>query len=50
MESKWIIPVMIICAIAGIASFSYTWSKCGTSTLLLGNGGLFAAVSGMCDE
>jgi shikimate 5-dehydrogenase len=41
---------MAICLILGIASFSFTWSKCGAKTLILGNGGLAAAATGMCDK
>jgi hypothetical protein len=41
---------MALFLILGIASFSFTWSKCGPKTLILGNGGLAAAATGMCDK
>jgi hypothetical protein len=40
---------MIFTLLLGIAALSYTWSKCGAKTLILGNGGLTAAATGMCD-
>jgi hypothetical protein len=42
---------MVFCLIAGISTFAYSASKCGIGkTFLLGNGALYAAYTGMCDE
>jgi hypothetical protein len=47
---KWIFAMwMIFALLLGIAVLSFTWSKCGAKTLILGNGGLAAAATGMCD-
>jgi hypothetical protein len=47
---RWIFVMwMVICLVLGMAALSYTWSKCGARTLILGNGGLVAAATGMCD-
>jgi hypothetical protein len=46
----WYRVVFVLFMIFGIASSVYTFSKCGAKALLLGNGGLYAAVSGMCDQ
>ena len=47
---RWIFVMwMVLALLLGIAALSYTWSKCGARTLILGNGGLAAAVTGMCD-
>lgn len=47
---KWFILVMIVNIFIGIVILGYVTDKCGAKGLLLGNGGLFAAASGMCDE
>lgn len=49
MLPRWIYPVIIIWFVIAIGAFTFTWSKCGANTLLLGNGGLTAAAAGMCD-
>jgi hypothetical protein len=47
---RWIIVMwFVICFVLGIAALSYTWKECGAKTLILGNGGLAAAATGMCD-
>ena len=47
---NWIMGMwMVIALVLGIAALSFTWSKCGAKTLILGNGGLAAAATGMCD-
>lgn len=47
---NWIFGMwMVICLVLGLAALSFTWSKCGAKTLFLGNGGLTAAATGMCD-
>jgi hypothetical protein len=33
-----------------ISAGAYTFSKCGWKALFLGQGAVFAAMSGMCDE
>lgn len=40
----------VFCLVAGIATLVYTFSHCGPKALLLGDGALYAAASGMCDE
>jgi hypothetical protein len=45
----WFRIWIVICLVVGIAAFVYTFNKCGAKTFLLGNGGLYAAASGMCD-
>ena len=57
MKSTWnYIPtlykiVIVLTLIAGISAFVYSSSKCGIGkTFLLGNGALYAAVTGMCDK
>ena len=48
---RWIIGMLLVLfLIIGIGSVGYTWSKCGAKTLMLGNGGLTAAATGMCDQ
>ena len=50
MMPRWIFGMwMVICLVLGLSALSYTWSKCGAKTLILGNGGLAAAATGMCD-
>lgn len=41
----WIVLIMVL----SLSALTYTWSKCGAKTLILGNGGFAAAVTGMCD-
>lgn len=43
-----VVAVMIFSI--GIGAVGFTWSKCGAKTLMLGNGGLVAAATGMCDR
>jgi hypothetical protein len=45
----WFRIWIVIFLVVGIAAFVYTFNKCGAKTFLLGNGGLYAAASGMCD-
>jgi hypothetical protein len=40
----------VVCIVLGIVTLFYTLNKCGAKALLLGNGALYAAASGMCDE
>lgn len=48
---RWIIGMWVVIALTlGLSVLSYTWGKCGAKSLLLGNGGLTAAVTGMCDQ
>jgi hypothetical protein len=47
---NWIIGMwIVIFLVLGLAALSFTFSKCGWKTLILGNGGFAAAVTGMCD-
>lgn len=47
---NWLIVILKILFLAlGMSIVVYTWSKCGAKTLVLGNGGFAAAVTGMCD-
>jgi hypothetical protein len=47
---NWIFGMwMVIALVLGLAALSFTRSKCGSKTLILGNGGLAAAATGMCD-
>jgi hypothetical protein len=39
----------VICLVLGIAALVFTFEKCGAKTFILGNGGLAAAATGMCD-
>jgi hypothetical protein len=45
---NWIV-VMVITLVLGLAAISFTFSKCGAKTFILGNGALAAAATGMCD-
>lgn len=48
--SNWIFGMwMVIALVLGLAAISFTWSKCGAKTFILGNGALAAAATGMCD-
>lgn len=47
---KIFIVWIVFCAFAGIASLSFVVSKCGAKGLFYGNGAVFIAASGMCDE
>jgi hypothetical protein len=40
---------MVFAVVMGLSTLSYTWSKCGAKTFILGNGGFAAAATGMCD-
>jgi hypothetical protein len=42
--------IAVLLIIVGVSSLVYTYSKCGNKTFFLGNGGVFAAASGMCDK
>jgi hypothetical protein len=47
----WYKIASVLTLIVGISAFAYSASKCGIGkTFLLGNGALYAAVTGMCDE
>ena len=47
---RWIIGMwMVIAVVLGLAATSFTFSKCGAKTFILGNGALAAAATGMCD-
>lgn len=42
--------IVILFTVLGIGLTAFTFSKCGMKALFLGNGGLYAAASGMCDD
>jgi len=39
----------VICLVLGIAALTYTFKECGMKTFFLGNGGFYAAATGMCN-
>ena len=48
---RWIFVMWVVFALTlSIGAFGYTWSKCGAKTLMLGNGSMTAAATGMCDK
>lgn len=47
---RWILGMWAVIAVmVGLSALTYTWSKCGAKTLLLGDRALIAAATGMCD-
>lgn len=42
--------IVIVFTVFGIGLTAFTFNKCGMKTFFLGNGGAYAAFSGMCDE
>jgi hypothetical protein len=47
----WFIVWTVIIVIIGSVTLTYTIQKCGfVQTMLLGNGAVYAAYSGMCDK
>ena len=46
----WAYIVAVMFLIVASGAISFTWKECGWKTMLLGNGGFFAAVSGMCEN
>jgi hypothetical protein len=44
----YIVALFVFIAV-GATTITYTFSKCGAKAFLLGNGGLYAAASGLCD-
>lgn len=50
MMPHWIFGMwMVIALVLGLGAFGYTSSKCGYKTLILGNGRMAAAATGMRD-
>jgi hypothetical protein len=47
---KTIVVLMVVFGLAGIASLFFVVSKCGAKGLFYGNGAVYIAASGMCDE
>jgi hypothetical protein len=45
----WFKICAVICLVVGISSLVFTWKECGARTLMLGDGAVFAAATGMCD-
>jgi hypothetical protein len=44
----WAYALAVVFFVLGVSSVAYTWSECGWKTLLLGNGGFYAAIMGLC--
>jgi len=42
--------LLLLFVVFNIGMAAFTFSKCGSRTLMLGNGGAYAAFSGMCDN
>jgi len=48
--NRTLIAILIaVWAVIAISAIVYTFQQCGARTFLLGNGGFFAAMTGMCD-
>jgi hypothetical protein len=45
----WHWALIALFFVLGIAQLAYTWNECGWRTLLLGNGGFWAAQMGLCE-
>lgn len=45
----WFKIWMVICLVLGISSMVFVLDKCGPKAFLLGDGAMYAAMSGMCD-
>jgi hypothetical protein len=45
----WFRVLFAVFLVGGIAIAVYTFKECGARAFLLGNGALYAAVSGMCE-
>lgn len=45
----WFYALAVVMLVLGVGSLVYTWQKCGWKTLMLGNGGFYAASMGLCD-
>ena len=50
MFPLWFKIWFVVCLVVGIATAIFTFQECGARALLLGDGAMYAAVSGMCDE
>ena len=44
----WIVAVVFL--LIGVSAVAFTFKECGWKTLLLGNGGFYAAALGLCEE
>ena len=49
MPRSLIVVLGILFLVFAVGSIGFIWSKCGARTLILGNGGFYAAATGMCD-
>jgi hypothetical protein len=48
---NWLIVMLAVLFLwIGVGSVVFTFQKCGAKALFLGNGGLAAAATGMCDK
>lgn len=50
MNNTIFIAIGVIVVVLGISGLAFTFKECGWKTLLLGNGGFYAAVMGLCDD
>lgn len=44
-----IIAMILFVALLGLSAVFYTFQRCGMKALILGNGALVAAATGMCE-
>lgn len=50
MNNFAFVAMAVFVAILLLSVVSYAFVKCGPKAFLLGNGAVYAAMSGMCDE
>lgn len=50
MQRFIFIGLVAIAVFFGVASAGYVFKECGWRALLLGNGAMYAAYTGMCDQ
>jgi hypothetical protein len=45
----WWYALAALMLVLGVSALVYTWQECGWKTLMLGSGGFYNAVMGLCD-
>jgi hypothetical protein len=50
MNKTVFIVIVVVVLVLGISAITFTFKECGWKTLLLGNGGFYAATMGLCDD
>lgn len=50
MNNTVFVIIGVVVLVLGISGLTFTFKECGWKTLLLGNGGFYAAVMGLCDD